>query len=40
MAETVRIAACIEFGEGLGHAMKAKGVKLIEGWMIEHDGLS
>ena len=40
MAEPIRIAACIEFSEGLGHAMKAKDLKLIEGWMIEHDGLS
>ena len=23
------------FGEGLGHAMQAKGVKLVEGWMFE-----
>ena len=29
-----------QFVEGFGHAMKAKGVKLGEGWMLEHVDLS
>ena len=28
------------FGEGLGHTMQAKGVKLVEGWMFEQVRLS
>ena len=40
MAEAVGFAAGVDFGEGLGHAMQAKGVKLIEGRMFEQDRLS
>ena len=40
MAEVLRLALCIDFGEGLGHALKAEGVKLIERWMIEQNRLS
>ena len=29
-----------EVGEGLGHSIEAEGVKLIEGWMFEHVGVS
>ena len=35
MAEPVGFAAGGDFGEGLGHAMKAEGVKLVEGRMFE-----
>jgi hypothetical protein len=31
MAETGGVAAGFDVGEGLGHSVKAKGVKLIEG---------
>ena len=40
MAETVGFAVCVDFDEGFGHAVKAKGMKLIEGRMIEQDYLS
>ena len=29
-----------EVGESLGHSIEAEGVKLIEGWMFEHVGVS
>ena len=35
MAEPVGLAVGDEFGEGLGHAMQAKGAELIEGGMFE-----
>ena len=40
MAETVGFAAVGDFGEGLGHALQAEGVKLVEGRMFEQDRLS
>ena len=40
MAETVGLTAGRDFDEGLGHAMKAKSVELIEGWMFEQVYLS
>jgi hypothetical protein len=40
MAEAVGFAARRDLGEGLGHAMQAKGVKLVEGWMFEQVRLS
>jgi prephenate dehydrogenase len=40
----VRQILCVagggEIGESLGHSIKAEGVKLIEGWMFEHVGVS
>ena len=36
MAEAVGLAAGRDLGEGLGHDMQAKGVKLVEGWMFKH----
>ena len=35
MAEAVGFVAGGDFGEGLGHAVQAKGVKLVEGRMVE-----
>ena len=40
MAKTVGLVGAGDFGEGLGHAMKAKGVELIEGRMFEQDRFS
>ena len=40
MAEAVGFTVGGDFGEGLGHAMQAKGVELIEGGMFEQDRLS
>jgi hypothetical protein len=40
MTKAVCLAPGIEFGEGCGHAMQAKGVKLIEGGMFEQGGFS
>jgi hypothetical protein len=40
MAEPVGFTVGGDFGEGLGHAMQAKAVKLVEGWMFEQVGLS
>jgi hypothetical protein len=40
MAETFRFAVGVEFGEGLGHAVQAKGVEQVEGRMFEQDGFS
>jgi hypothetical protein len=40
MTEFVGFALGLDFDEGLGHALKAKGVKLIEGWMTEQVLLS
>jgi hypothetical protein len=40
MAEAVGFTAGRDLGEGLGHAMQAKGVKLVEGWMFEQVRLS
>jgi hypothetical protein len=36
MAETVGFTGGGDIDEGLGHAMQAEGVKLIEGRMFEH----
>jgi hypothetical protein len=33
-------AFCLDFDEGLGHALKAESVELIERWMIEQMRLS
>ena len=40
MAEAAGFTAGRDLGEGLGHAMQAKSVKLVEGWMFEQVGLS
>ena len=40
MAEAVGFTAGRDLGEGLGHAMQAKGVKLVEGWMFKQVRLS
>ncbi len=40
MAEARGVAAGFDVGEGLGHAVKAEGVELIEGRMGEQDGIS
>ena len=40
MAEPVGFTSGGDFGEGLGHALQAKGVKLVEGWMLEQVRLS
>ena len=40
MAEAVSFTAGRDLGEGLGHAMQAKGMKLVEGWMFEQVRLS
>jgi hypothetical protein len=40
MAKVVRFAFGLDFDEGLGHSLKAKSVKLIEGWMTEQVVLS
>ena len=40
MAEAVGFPAGGDFDEGLGHAMQAKSVKLIEGGMFEQDRFS
>jgi hypothetical protein len=34
MAETVGFTASRDLGERLGHAMQAKGVKLVEGFRV------
>jgi hypothetical protein len=33
--QILRLAACGEIGESLGHSVEAERVKLIEGWMLE-----
>ena len=40
MAETIGLVAGGDSGEGLGHAMQAKGLKLVESWMFEQARLS
>ena len=35
MAEARQLHRDGRFGEGFGHAMQAKGMKLVEGWMFE-----
>ena len=40
MGQVLRLAGVGEIDEGLGHPIKAEGVKLIEGWMFEHVGVS
>ncbi len=40
MAEAVGLTAGRDLDEGLGHAMQAKGVDLVEGRMFEQVGLS
>ena len=35
MAEPVGLAVGGDFGEGLGHPVETKEVKLVEGWMFE-----
>jgi hypothetical protein len=40
MTKVIGLALCIDFGEGLGHALKAERVELIERWMIEQNRLS
>jgi hypothetical protein len=40
MAEAVGFTAGRDLGEGLGHAMQAKGVKLVEGGMFKQVCLS
>ena len=40
MAEAIRLAGGIDFGEGLGHAVKAQGMELVESWMFEQDHFS
>jgi hypothetical protein len=37
MTEAFRFACGGDFGEGLGHAMKTKGVKLVESRVFEQD---
>ena len=39
MGERCGIAGCFDFAEGLGHAVQAELVELIEGWMGEQGGL-
>ncbi|WP_312022856.1 hypothetical protein [Bradyrhizobium sp. 2S1] len=40
MAEACGLAAGFDVGEGLGHAVKAERVELIEGRMREQDVIS
>ncbi len=40
MAEAVGFTGGVDLGEGLGHAMQAKSVELVEGRMFEQDRLS
>ena len=40
MRQILRLAARGEIGESLGHSIKAERMKLIEGWMFEHVGVS
>ncbi len=40
MAKTVRLVGAGDFHEGLGHAVKAQGVELIEGRMFEQNRFS
>jgi hypothetical protein len=40
MAEAVRFLGGADFDEGLGHAIEAESVKLVEGWMFEQDCFS
>ena len=40
MTEAFRFSGSPYFGEGLGHAVKAQGVKLVESRMIEQDRFS
>ena len=40
MRQVLRLIRGGDVGEGLGHSIKTKGVKLIEGWMFEHVGVS
>jgi hypothetical protein len=40
MIEAFRLPGSPYFGEGLGHAVKAQGVQLVERRMIEQDRFS
>jgi hypothetical protein len=40
VGDVLRLVSRGEIGESLGHSIKAEGVKLIEGWMFEHVGVS
>lgn len=40
MAKAVCFIGVGDFDEGLGHAMQAQGVELVEGWMFEQDRFS
>ena len=40
MAKTVCLVGAGDFDEGLGHAVKAQGVELIEGRMFEQNRFS
>ena len=40
MAKAVCFIGARNFDEGLGHAMQAQGVELVEGWMFEQDRFS
>ena len=40
VGDVLRLVSRGEVGESLGHSIKAEGVKLIEGWMFEHVGVS
>jgi hypothetical protein len=40
VGQVLRLVGDGEVGESLGHSIEAEGVKLIEGWMFEHVGLS
>jgi hypothetical protein len=40
MAKTVRLVGAGDFHEGLCHAVKAQGMELIEGRMLEQDRFS
>jgi hypothetical protein len=40
MLKAASLRVGVEFGEGLGHAVEAHGVELIEGWMMQQGRLS
>jgi hypothetical protein len=40
VGQVLRLVGGGEVGESLGHSIEAEGVKLIEGWMFEHVGVS
>jgi len=40
VGDVLRLVGRGEIGESLGHSIEAEGVKLIEGWMFEHVGVS